>query len=507
MSGIAGDEIIYNNIDLNDLELRNASITSELSINPLSVVFKSESNSFLLGISLWNNVIFTFNESSGEILNVSSMVDSCIVDYHSFGHSKMDLTFYKNEWNLTDEGFIVDPTTVYASEDAYVWSGYPDLNYGSDNYLEIRNWSGTRHSYLKFDVSGVSSVSNVSLILYVQGYDEYGTTTIALNNVTDDSWTEGGITWNNKPSTGEEFEVKSIGGAVNSTHEWNSEALTSFVSNEVSGDDTVSLAITFKGGWGRQRYWSTEEDGKDPYLSITEGAGNNPPNAPILFSPSNTSRYCPSVNVTFYWNFSDPDEGDTQGAYEFDMDNDTDFSSPIIDGSKNSTSNQFHRQQLPAIVGLYYWRVRTWDDSDDVGAYNSSRQVVVTEINVNFTVNDSTPKNGQTVTFTVSLKHSYDNQTVVNYTYSVNRNSTIFKLNHGSPTFTDSNSSVSYVYDFINVSDLDYSLTCFNDPSDLTVTWTESMIPITFLTASTVTVLFIMAPIIFLIFLFAYKKR
>lgn len=270
MSGIVGDQVAYN--DLDDFILKDASISGSLEVNPSSLIFKGDSNDFLMAVSLWNNIDFTLNETSGEILEVKSNVDSCTLDYHSFGHSKMDLILVKDGWNLTSSGFVVDPTTVHASEDAYVWSGYPDLNYGSDNYLEIRNWSGTRWSYLKFDVSAITSVTDADLILYVQGFNEYGTTTIALNNVTDDSWTEAGITWNNKKAVGEEFEVKSIGGAVNSTHTWSSNSLTAFVSHEVDNDNVVSLAITFKAGFGRQRYWSTEENGKDPYLEITEGA-------------------------------------------------------------------------------------------------------------------------------------------------------------------------------------------------------------------------------------------
>jgi len=68
----------------------------------------------------------------------------------------------------------------------------------------------------------------------------------------------------------------------------------------------------------------------------SEETPNNPPYAPTLNTPAVGHRFNPSSSVTFTWAFSDPDMGDFQTAYQFQLDNDNDFSSPIIDTGKTT---------------------------------------------------------------------------------------------------------------------------------------------------------------------------
>lgn len=186
------------------------------------------------------------------------------------------------------------------------------------------------------------------------------------------------------------------------------------------------------------------------YCTYTEGGGpvNNNPNAPIWYSPANDTRYNPSQSVTFYWNFSDPDGGDTQGAYELELDNNSNFASPEIDTGKQASANEYHTATLPALVDLYYVRVRTWDDSDAVGPWNHSLQIIVDQINVtSLIVSDNRINVGASGVITPSGVHVYDSA-VWNGTATLN------------DTLTKAAVAL-YGYSVSSVTDTDYGLTNF----------------------------------------------
>jgi len=113
-----------------------------------------------------------------------------------------------------------------------------------------------------------------------------------------------------------------------------------------------------------------------------ERTTNQPPNAPILDSPIANVRFDPLASVTFSWTFSDPDSGDSQSAYQFQLDDNSDFSSPIIDTGKVTSSTTSTTQTLPSTVEFYYWRVKTWDSQDAEGAWSEARPIIVDRINI-----------------------------------------------------------------------------------------------------------------------------
>ncbi|MFA6286084.1 MAG: DNRLRE domain-containing protein [Opitutaceae bacterium] len=86
--------------------------------------------------------------------------------------------------------------------DACVRDGtYASTNYGTDTTLmaKLDATSYTRESYLRFDVGDLTSASSVKLLLMPTSV---GTSpaTLSYELLTDDSWTETGITWNNRPT-------------------------------------------------------------------------------------------------------------------------------------------------------------------------------------------------------------------------------------------------------------------------------------------------------------------
>jgi hypothetical protein len=96
---------------------------------------------------------------------------------------------------------------VYTMEpvaDAYVNDGgSANSNFRTATNLAVKNDGGTntgfnRIAYLKFDVHALTNAQSARLILTPNKVD--GTATLAYELVTNDSWTETGITWNNRPA-------------------------------------------------------------------------------------------------------------------------------------------------------------------------------------------------------------------------------------------------------------------------------------------------------------------
>ena len=118
---------------------------------------------------------------------------------------------------------------------------------------------------------------------------------------------------------------------------------------------------------------------KFAYLSL-----NTAPNAPTLNSPAASRRFNPGASVTFSWTFSDPDAGDSQSAYQLQI-GDSGFTTIYLDTGKVSSTAQNTTQTLPSnmTVGIYYWRVTTWDTYGGVqGAWSSGRAIIVDGLNL-----------------------------------------------------------------------------------------------------------------------------
>jgi len=108
-------------------------------------------------------------------------------------------------------------------------------------------------------------------------------------------------------------------------------------------------------------------------VSVTVQAPlNNPPSANL--QPPTQPDYCiiswPAA--IFSWNFTDPD-GDTQSAYQIQVDNNSNFSSPEVDScvpspgtcQSGNTSNSY--ATLPGALSwntTYYWQLKVWDSTD-----------------------------------------------------------------------------------------------------------------------------------------------
>jgi uncharacterized delta-60 repeat protein len=117
--------------------------------------------------------------------------------------------------------------------DAYVNAGSPTSNYGSSTTLRA-DASPDLHSYLRFSVQGLSStVTKATLRVYANSASSLGCT---ANAVSDNTWTESTLNYNNAPG---------VGGTLGSSGSFGAGIWIEMdVTPYVSGNGTYNLALT-----------------------------------------------------------------------------------------------------------------------------------------------------------------------------------------------------------------------------------------------------------------------
>jgi hypothetical protein len=157
--------------------------------------------------------------------------------------------------------------TFNALEDAYGKESKPTTNYGSSSLLELRQDGGAgafaRVSYLKFNVSGLSG-DILSARLKV--YSTTETDTLNALSVSDNTWTEGGLFWDNRPATG-----SVLGSAQAAANSW----VTIDLGNYIVSNGTYTIALDEQGD--TLGNLSSSEGANVPYLEITTYDNNTAP--------------------------------------------------------------------------------------------------------------------------------------------------------------------------------------------------------------------------------------
>ena len=232
-----------------------------------------------------------------------------------------------------------------------------------------------------------------------------------------------------------------------------------------------------------------------------------PPDPPTLGSPSAATRFDPGKSVTFTWTFKDPDLGDSQSAFRFQLDDNSDFTSPTIDTGKVISSSKWTAQTLPDTVSVYYWRVNTWDNQDSEGWWNGSQTIIVDRLIISINPDATTATVGTEVDFTLKAVYAYDNEHVSSWNVNISRDGVHFATNN----FTDTcNTACIHRYMIENVTETTYGLTAFTSNSP-TVTWTEvSKTFIQLLTdwvTSNAVILLIIVNLIVVVFFLAWKRK
>ena len=154
--------------------------------------------------------------------------------------------------------------TFTSIADSYVESANPSTNYGSATQIRVDGSPDVR-SYLRFNVQGLSgSVTSATLRVYANsslstGYDARG--------VSDSTWTESGITYNNAPPVG---SVIGSSGSI-SSGSWTSVNVTTYI----TGNGTYNLGLTTSSSTALSLA-SRESGANAPQLVIQTGGGTAP---------------------------------------------------------------------------------------------------------------------------------------------------------------------------------------------------------------------------------------
>ena len=185
-------------------------------------------------------------------------------------------------------------------DDAFVRSITPGINYGKKKIImvtNITNFKGNasiiNEGFLKFDLSGlpddavitsaevrmyglgISLEKNIG-ILHSENLNSFNRlfspAQVNILFVPDDTWDEDSITWDNKPSVGENLDTQKVGFPrwKTSYYAWD---VTSKVKEEFENDKTISFALITEKGLAI--FLSKESKKGKPYLFI-EYTSTNP---------------------------------------------------------------------------------------------------------------------------------------------------------------------------------------------------------------------------------------
>jgi hypothetical protein len=174
------------------------------------------------------------------------------------------------------------PVQFEVAEDVSAKQDTPTSNLGTQTYLQVRKEGASnfaRVAYLKFNVAGLSgTVSNATLHVY----SDTEVNVVNALAVSDTTWTETGLTWNNRPVVG-----SLIGSAQASAANWFSIDVTSYI----TADGTYAIALDEQGN--SYHKLGSKEGGFGAYLEVTTDAGG-----PANSAPTFNSNPVVEVNAT-----------------------------------------------------------------------------------------------------------------------------------------------------------------------------------------------------------------
>ncbi|MEW4923962.1 DNRLRE domain-containing protein [Algibacter sp. 2305UL17-15] len=234
---------------------------------------------------------YEFTSGNGDVDNSSFSITgnqlfaTQVFDYELQNSFSIRVRTLDNNGGIFDKIFIINVTDevnesgsaikIPVLADALVRDGsHDDNNYGTEDELQVKVASSgfTREAYLKFDVSSLVTAGNITdakLVLEPSGGGTAASATqFQAKIVADDSWTETGITWNNKPAQGSVMDTQT--GSTSATMEWD---VKTQVISEVSGDGIISIALTStpSGSQNFVKYHSKEQSNFElrPVLVVT----------------------------------------------------------------------------------------------------------------------------------------------------------------------------------------------------------------------------------------------
>lgn len=143
------------------------------------------------------------------------------------------------------------PISVNPVADSHVDQANSGTNYGTNAVLETYKTTTTeKATYLRFDLSSYGATATSSATLTLKRYTADSGITVGVYYGADDSWTESGVTWSNRPATNSSA-TNTL--AVSTTVTFD---ITSAVNTALAGDKILTLRLANAGGTGRAAFYS-----------------------------------------------------------------------------------------------------------------------------------------------------------------------------------------------------------------------------------------------------------
>ncbi len=211
--------------------------------------------------------------------------------------------------NFSSSNAVV--SAMNSTADAYVQDGTgANTNFGLATSLKVETDSKTNNSknfdtYLKFDVSGATgNITSAKLRIFASSSTAAGVSTTAYS-VPTTSWTETGITWNNKPARNATLGSATINSTTFSTYDLD---VTTYVRSEKSaGRDVISLALHNATSTVFVTLNSREAAANKPQLIVTTSSATNSSPSVTLTNPTAGASFTSPANITVSANATDSD--------------------------------------------------------------------------------------------------------------------------------------------------------------------------------------------------------
>jgi hypothetical protein len=145
---------------------------------------------------------------------------------------------------------------------------------------------------------------------------------------------------------------------------------------------------------------SEASEGNNCTSQIFTVSSNNPPNPPSNLSVAKGDYCTAPLRPIFSWTFSDPDAGNTQSAYQLQIND-----GAVLDTGKVISSSNAYAVPAPSPLAYnttYSWRVRVWDNYNATSSWSTSSFTTEPHAypNPTFTWTPSSPFVNEVVTFT-----------------------------------------------------------------------------------------------------------
>jgi len=357
----------------------------------------SGSGSCIAQASIAREVQVTISPSPQQGLIDENLVYTLVVKNNGVVADNYKLTLSENlgwphGWNAPSQVTIYQTSSpkLYPTDDSQVQEGLPDNNYGTRYNMYVgwvENIFKTEWSYLKFNLSSIPSgatINNAVLNLATQYGPSHppGFTPdnmwIEAWNVDNDNWHETGIgdniTWNHKPAMGttlldNKYVVASVWVGQNKWYSWDA---TSFVASQYAGDKTVSIGMTS----------TTSESKKDnnTVWFYTKDSDYHDPGG--VYKPYLQVTYAENIGILENSVSLEPGENWTGQLWV------------VVNGPGSTTDN------------LTVTTTSLIDNTITTSAIGQAQAVVAPfDVRISISPSQNQGVNGQTVTFTVTVKN------------------------------------------------------------------------------------------------------